>query len=136
MAKIYRTTDIIKLEIGGLVVGISPLSFEQKMNVQAEILKGDALGPMRGASLAVKYALKSIEGIEDQDGKPYQLQFENDKLSDSCWDDLQNISEGNSLTMVCLNLLDKVPSEFIDPNTGDKLKGVKILREGTSTKKK
>lgn len=136
MAKIYRTTDVIKLEIGGLVIGISPLSFEQKMNVQAEILKGDALGPMKGASLAVKYALKSIEGVEDQDGNPYELQFENGIVSDSCWDDLQNISQGSVLTMACLNLLDKVPSEFIDPNTGKKLEGVKILKETSSSKKK
>jgi hypothetical protein len=137
MSKIYRTSDTVALNLDGLVVKISPLSYKQKMDVQAEILTGDTRGAMNAAALAVKYALKDIQGLEDSEGNPYQLKFENGKVADECWDDLQNIKEGQKLIMVCLNLMNSVPKDFVDPNTGKKLEGVSLIKsEAPKPKKK
>jgi hypothetical protein len=136
MAKIYRATDIIPLEIDGLVVNISPLTFEQKMDIQSEILKGDAQSAMRAAARAVKSAVKSIQGIENQDGSEYKLQMENGKLTDTCWDDLQNIEQAQKLIMVCLSLISGIPKEFVDSNTGKPIQGVSLIQDKSKAKKK
>jgi hypothetical protein len=136
MAKIYRTTDIIPLEIDGLVVNISPLTFEQKMQIQTEVLKGGAQAAMRAAKLACQSAIKEIKGIEDQDGTEYKVQLTDGRLSDETWDDLQNIEQTQKLITVCLGLINGIPKEFVNPETGEKLKGVTIIREATKGKKK
>lgn len=136
MAKIYRTTDIIPLNIDGLVVNISPLTFEQKMDIQAEILKGSPQSAMSAAALAVKSSVKSISGVENQDGSPYEVALVNNKLSDECWNDLQNIEQAQKLIMVCLNLINGIPKDFSDPNTGKPLQGVSIVKDQSKGKKK
>jgi hypothetical protein len=136
MTKIYRTSDIIPLKVDGLRIGISPLTFDQKMEVQAEILKGDAQGAMRGAALAVRCAVKELSGIKTTSGDEYELSFEDGMLSQDCWDDLCNIAEGSKLTMVCLNLINGVPKDFIDPNTGEKIEGVSVIQQESSRSKK
>lgn len=136
MAKIYRTNDIISLKIDGLVVNISPLTFEQKMQIQTELMLNASEGPMRAAKLACQYAIKDIKGLEDADGSEYKLEFENNKVSDKCWDDLQNVQETNKMITACLNLVNGVPSEFVDPQTGKKIEGVSIIKEASKAKKK
>lgn len=136
MSKIYRTSDIIPLNIDGLKIGVSPLTFEQKMEIQAQMLSGKPTDAMKAAAFAVKYALKKLDGIEDSNGNPYELQFENGRITDQCWDDLQNMAQSQKLTMVCLNLLSSVPDEFTDPATGKKIEGVKRLDKEKSSAKK
>lgn len=136
MAKIYRTTDIIHLNVDGIKFGVSPLTFEQKMEIQTQMLSGKPTDAMKAAAVAVKCALKKIEGIQDSSGNPYELQFENGCITDQCWDDLQNMAQSQKLTMVCLNLLSSIPEEFIDPATGKRIEGVKrIDKEKPSAKK-
>lgn len=136
MAKIYKTTDIIPLSIDGLTVNISPLSFEQKMQVQSEVLKGGAAAAMRAAKLACQYAVKDIKGIETQDGESYSLDVKDGMVTDACWDDLQNIEQTTKLISVCLSLINGVPKEFVNPETGKPLDGVSIIKESTKGKKK
>lgn len=136
MAKIYRTTDIIPINIDGLLVNISPLTFEQKMDIQAEILKGSPQSAMSAAALAVKSSVKSISGVENQDGSPYEVALVNNKMSDECWNDLQNIEQAQKLIMVCLNLINGIPKDFSDPNTGKPLQGVSIVKDQSKGKKK
>lgn len=135
MAKIYRTTDIIPINIDGLVVNISPLTFEQKMQVQSEILKGGVQSAMRAAALACKSSIKDIKGIYNQDGTQYKVDLDGGKLSDQTWDDLQNIEQSAKIITVCLNLLNGIPKEFVDPETGKTLDGVSIIKETTKAKK-
>jgi isopentenyl diphosphate isomerase/L-lactate dehydrogenase-like FMN-dependent dehydrogenase len=134
--RIYRTSDVIELEVDGLKIGISPLTFEQKMEIQGQMLTGNAMDAMKAAALAVKYSLKKIEGLETEDGSAYQLSFESNRISDACWDELQNISQSGKLTTVCLNLLNSIPEDFTDPATGKKIPGVsRIKRENKDAKK-
>lgn len=137
MSRIYKTTDIIKVQVDGLKIGVSPLTFEQKMTAQAMVMGGDVTSAMKGAAYAVRCSLKKIEGLEDADGNPYELNIENNMLTDDCWNDLQNLEQSTKLTLISLNLLQGIPKEFADPNTGKRLEGVSIIKsEGNKPKKK
>lgn len=136
MAKIYRTTDIIPLNIDGLVVNVSPLSFEQKMQIQSEVLKGGPQAAMRAAKLACQYAVKDIKGIEAADDTEYKVEIKDGKISDECWDDLQNIEQTQKLITVCLGLINGIPKEFVNPETGKAIPGVSLVKDNTKAKKK
>lgn len=136
MAKIYRRDSRISLNIDGLAVKISPLTFHQKMEVQDLVLEGTAMSAMKGAALALRYSLKDIKGLKDDDGDDYHLEVENDMVSEECIDDLFNIEQGTKLTLIALNLLQGVPQSFVDPNTGEPIEGVKVLKRAASGKKK
>lgn len=136
MSKIYRTTDVIPVKVDSLVVGISPLTFEQKMQVQSQVLKGGTDAAMRGAKLALQSAIKSIKGLEDASGKAYEIDIKDGKLTDECWEDLQNIEETPKLITVCLALINGVPKEFVDPETKKKIPGVSFITAEDSKQKK
>lgn len=133
MAKIYRTSDRIKINVEGLVVHISPLTYQKKAEMQALILQGK---PMDAAVLALKSSIKDVEGLEDMSGSDYELDFVENELSDHCIDDLLNIAQGTTLNLVAIELLNGVPDEFTDPNTGQKLAGVEFVKEEKSAGKK
>ena len=105
------------------------------MDVQALVLEGTAMSAMKGAALALKYSLKEIKGLESEEGE-YQLEVENNMVTDNCIDDLFNIEQGTKLTLVALNLLQGIPESFINPENGEPIKGVKILKGKSSGKKK
>lgn len=135
MARIYKATDLIPVKVDDLTINVSPLTFEQKMQVQSEILKGGTAGAMRGAALACRYAVKSIKGIENGDGSEYEVKTDGGLVTPECWDDLQNVKECSKLITICLNLINGVPDEFVDPETKKRLAGVSIIREKASPKK-
>ncbi len=78
MAKIYRLSDKIRLAVDDLTITISPLSIHQKAAIEDAARDGSAKGLMQASALAIKYAVKSIDGLEDSDGKPYGLNFDED----------------------------------------------------------
>lgn len=135
MQKIYRLSDRIPLNIGGLTAKVGPLSFSQKAEIQAEVLKGDAMAPLRGAKLAIQYGLKELSGLIDGSGQEYQLEITDGKLSDVCVDELLNLQISEKLAMICLNLISGIPEQFMDPNTGKPLSGVEIVSEEADGKK-
>lgn len=138
MSKIYRLSDRIKVKVDGLVVEISPLSLHQKAEIESDILTGSVESSMRGAANAVRYSVKDISGIEDASGNSYELEFDESgkALTQDCIDDLFNLPETQKLMLACLNLIKSIPDEFIDPNTGEAIQGVKIIKTQESSRKK
>lgn len=134
--KIYRTTDRIPVKIDDIVIEIAPLSFEVKSNIQANLINGDTLGIVKAAKLAIQHGVKNVKGVENADGSEYSLDFENDCLTEQCVDDLLNIDQDNKISFVCTKLLEGIPKEFVDPQTGKKIEGIKIERQVGSRKKK
>ena len=128
MVKIYKTTDRIPVKIDSLKFSLSPLGFEQKSEIQAELLTGQPMSIVKAAKLAIKYAVKGLDGVQCMDGSKYELEFDNEVLSDSCVDDLLNLDQDDKLSFVCTTLLNGIPKDFVDPNTGEKLPGVSITR--------
>lgn len=134
MAVVYRKQDRIKVKIGSLVVKLAPLSYREKSEAQSMIMKNDPQAAMDGSIYAVRCAVKEIEGIKLPDGSKYELQFENDMLTEECVDDLTNLEENDSLFVACLALLNGIPKKFINPVTGEEIEGVKIIKEKSAKK--
>jgi hypothetical protein len=137
VAKIYRTTDRISVKIDDIVVKISPLTYDQKAEIQTHMLgftRGDIREATKGVVLALKYGLKHISGVENSDGASYELSFEDNMLTDECVTDLMNIPVGEKLTLICSALLAGVPEQFKD-NKGNALAGVEIVGTESAGKK-
>ena len=133
MARIYKRTDRVTVKIDEVTVKLAPLTLDQKTEIQQQMLlahsKSDIKAAQNGISLALKYALKGLDGIEDGDGNPYKLQIEGDELTDECIDDLLNLDLKDKLTMVCMALVKGVPTSFTD-DKNQALAGVEIVKTG------
>lgn len=101
MAKIYRITDRIRLQIGDIVCSIAPLTYHQKADVFAMMTEAqrnnDIVKLNQAVYKTIQFSLKDIHGVEDSDGKPYQLQFDGELLSDECLDDLLRMESSGKL---------------------------------------
>lgn len=135
MEKVYRISDRIRIDVEGLVVTISPLTFAQKAEIQALAASGDFMKAMQSARIAVKYAVKGVEGLEYPDGTAFNIELSEGSLSDETVDELFNVPQSEKLAFACMNLLGSIPKDFIDPHTGEKMKGVKIVKESPGKKK-
>ncbi len=136
MAKIYRLSDKVRLVVDDLTITISPLSIHQKAAIEDAARGGTAKALMEASALAVKYALKSVDGLEDSKGKAYGLKFDDDgSLHEDTVNDLFNIEAIPKLTSICLALINNMPSEFLDLN-GKKLEGVRFITEKEKKGKK
>jgi hypothetical protein len=117
MSKIYRTTDRLPVAIGNIEFKISPLSFQQRSEIQSHLQKanaGDMMEAMQGSFLALKYAVKEIKGIETFDGKKYKLLFETDgekSLTDDCVNDLMNLECFPKISTMSVALINGVPDK-------------------------
>lgn len=133
---IRKTSELVKIKIGGLVVNVSPLTRYQKAIVTKHISSGDVESVLEGSALALKYSIKSIEGLKNVDGSKYELELdENGLLSDSSLDDLLNAEISDEIQIIAGCMVNKIPSEFIDPDTGEKVKGISLVKGKSSGKK-
>ena len=119
MKKIYKRSDRIAVQIDDITVRLAPLTFDQKNEIQQSMLDGrsknDLAALSKGITLAMKYSLRGIEGVQDSDGQPYKLALdEAGNLTDSCIDDLLNLESKEKLTLVCMSLLRGIPEQFTD----------------------
>ena len=121
--KIYTVEDRVKIKIGELVVSISPLSFKQKMEIQAKINENASEGTL----LAIRHGVKKVEGVERSNGEKYELSFEDGLITDICANDLLNMEMGGVIATACVNLIQGIPKELVHPETGKPLEGVEIL---------
>jgi len=131
--KIYKLTDKINIKIDDIDVAISPLSTVQKAEVQALMMETlenpkNILPSMKAMNLCVKYAVKSIKGVEG-------LKFEDGCLTDDSVEALGNCKISNTLSRCCVNLLQGVP-EYFTTEYGEKLDNVKIVETSKKIKKK
>ncbi len=134
--KIYKVEDRIPVKIDDIKIIIAPLTYEVKCEIQAELVTGSPLAIVKAAKMAIQHGVKGIEGVEHSDGSEYQLDFEANALTEDCVSDLLNIDQDNKISFVCTKLLEGIPSEFVDPQTGEKIKGIKIERPSVPRKKK
>jgi hypothetical protein len=137
MSKIYRTKDRIRLKIDDVTVEIKPLTIDQKTEAQDLIGRGAAKADIglltQGVVKAVKFGLVKIEGLSDEDGKPYELTFDEQGVSEDCLNDLFNIKLHEKLTIICSALVRGIPSEFTD-NRGQPIEGVEVISRGEGNK--
>lgn len=132
MARIYKLSDRIPVKIGNITITISPLTVDQKVEIETHMLahrRGDNKAGSQGIVAAVKYAVKSISGVEDGDGNPYTLQFDSSgQLTDECVSDLFNLGMDKQLSLVCTALTRGVPDQFTD-ESGRPIEGVELIKQ-------
>lgn len=132
MRKIYRTTDRIIVKIEDLTFKLAPLSFSQKTEIHNHINKGsvdnNTTEILNASRKAVKYCVKDVEGLVDIDDNPYQLEFENEVLTDTCVDELLNMELNQQIITVCAAMSNGTPEEFVD-GEGKPIPGVKRVKK-------
>lgn len=134
MSVVYRISDTFDVKIGQVTFKISPLDYKTKADMQSKVISGK---PMDAAVLALKNAVKDVSGLKLPDGSSYKLEMEeNGSLSDNTINDLLNIPEAAQLNVVAISLIHGIPQgEFLDPETGKPMEGVKFIKKGSSRKK-
>lgn len=135
MTVVYRKNDVVKVQVHDLEVHLNPLTHHQKNQIQSLLVSGGVDGLMNGAALALKSAIKDVKGIKMHDGSDYRLEFENGAITDECLSDLLNLKIQSELSAICLAMVNGIPDQFINPETGEVYEGVKIIRDGDSEKK-
>ena len=89
--KILRVTDRISIKHNDVQVVIAPLNHLQKMEI-ADSLKIKAgqerIDYQRTSMLTLKYAIKEIHGLTNYDDTPYQLELDENGLTDECVSEL------------------------------------------------
>lgn len=127
MSTIYKTSDKIPVKIEDITVKVSPLTYSQKTEVQDLMTKAVSEQSMKyamdGAILAIKYSLKSVEGLKDANGENYQIEIEDKQVTDECIDDLLNMKYSQKLSAVCASLVHGVGRDILDEN-GQKIEGI------------
>lgn len=101
---------------------LAPLTLTQKgeikdcRSMKSGVLVQDGL---KAAMLAVKYALKDVDGLEDSEGKAFELAFEKEDretLAEACVNDLMNIELSTVLMLACTNLINNVYAKLTYPD--------------------
>jgi len=135
MSVVYRMNDKREVKVDGIVVSLSPLNYKVKADMQANVMAGK---PMDAAVLALKHGVKEIKGLTLLDGSEYSLEFDADgALKDSCIDDLLNIPESSKLNVMAISLINGMPQgEFLDPESGKPMAGVKFVEQKKTSRKK
>jgi hypothetical protein len=129
MARIYKRSDRIKVQVHDITLHIAPLSLSQKKEIQSHLYKAttekDLNSAQEASVLSVKYSVKRVEGLYDSNDEEYKLKFDsNDNLSEETIDDLLNIEHSTKISMVCNSFIGGVSKEVIDPETGKPLEGI------------
>lgn len=118
MAKILRTTDIIRFEVGEVKFGISPLSVEKKSLVSGatRLVGGEYVHDLVTAQqIFIKHSLKELSGVQDYDGNEYVLEFENGSLTDECVDDIFNLEQRSEFMVIGWEVFNGLADKIKDP---------------------
>ena len=134
---IYKTTDRIEVEIGGIKFLLSPLTWDQKQDILNDVKLSEGKPNNRNSTYkSLKYAVKGVEGVTLSDGSPYVVNLENGLISDECVEDLLNLEVAPQLIMTSYSFVQGVPSKIVNPVTGEAIDGVEIVLKDTKKKKK
>lgn len=136
MAKIKKS---VQVKVSDLTFHLSTLTFEQKSDAMAvagsirdpnlsEADRYRAMFKMQGDIL--RSALKKVDGLENEDGSPYQLKFEDGVLAHECLDDIMNLD-------INLQELFEVCGKLINPQQEQEaLQGVEVEQPKKGNSKK
>jgi len=109
------------------------MEFSQKVAIQsATKMKGgeEVTDGYKVALLTVKFCVKEIEGLENADGSPYELEFEEDgkTLTDDCANELFQLDASPLLIRAC--------NAYVAALKGEVLEGVQFDFSGVKSVKK
>lgn len=131
MTIIYRKSDLVDIEIDDLTFKIKPLSYMERVDIMSTLSNegGKVIeNAAKATFLTMKYGIKKVSGAKLADGTDYEIGLDADgNISEESIDDLLNLKISANLGLCLHNFLNGVPEEIIDPNTGEVIKGVKLV---------
>lgn len=95
--KILRLTDLVLIEYSNLKIKVSTLTASQRSEVASAITVFggvERIDNQKSAMLTIKHSVKEIEGLENFDGTPYVLSFDDSlktSLTENCAVELLNL---------------------------------------------
>ncbi len=130
---IYRTTDQIPVKIGEVTFWLSPLNHSQRQELLSltVVKEGEERAkPMQLAVLTLSIALKKVDGVQDADGSPYELELDsNGRVTEESINDIFTLDGADKLIKVSGKF---ALNEIADP----KLDGVFVDFSSVKTLKK
>lgn len=129
MIRLPKMKNRIHLTIGEVEFVMAPLSLSQKYEITqaTNIVNGEMVQNLfKSQCLYLKYGLKDIVGIEDYDGNKYELDFQDDILTDDCVSELLMLPIFEKMISAAFQFLNSIPDELKDFSTGKKLKGATL----------
>lgn len=133
MAIIYRITDRIEIKIDDFKIKIRPMTIAERSQVVealSEAQKSNSVAKINEASLIpIRICLKGLDGVQDSNGEPYQLQFEDDGLlTEECLSDLLSMGSQGKIAEICMGLLNGIPEKL-------QIEGVEFAKPSAKKKK-
>jgi len=110
--RIFRPHQRIDLKVGDIVITVSPLTKEQKIELaQMNTVEGGKvkIDHFKSTDAIIKRAVKQIKGVEYPDGTPIQLEEGGDLLSDEdaeiVWAVLDNLENSNDIVLALFKMM-------------------------------
>jgi hypothetical protein len=129
---VYKMDDRIPVVIGDAKFWVSPLSYEQKIQLagQTKIKAGEEVSdPVKAALLTLKFSVKEVEGLKCADGSDYHAELDpSGILTDACVSEIFQLETAIPLVTACTALAGSVKEHDIP--------GVKIDMQGVRVGKK
>lgn len=133
---LYRTTDRIPVRIGGVTLWVAPLSRHEKMQLMAfqTLESGErVIDQVALMANAVRFSVRKVEGVQNPDGSPYELEIGPDGyMTEQALDDLLNLFATARLAEACVSLVNEIKDHEIQGVQID-VKGVVSTKKGDSS---
>lgn len=130
--RISRLTDRFKIKLEGVTVMVAPLSGRQKLEMTSMIKQREDgklyIDKPSQEHYLIKHSVKSIEGIQDYDGKDYVLDFDGDSLSDDCAEEVLSFLVNTYFTVANTQIISGIMGDVINPISGKPIEGIMIER--------
>lgn len=115
MTTLYLPGEKVPLKIDSLTVYVQQLSMVQKIAIIDKLTQADNQWATLDASrLALKYAVKGLEGVKLSDGTPYQLRMEGNILHDETVEELFHLPCTDKIQAACFALLKGLSNPLTD----------------------
>lgn len=139
--RILRLSERFKIDLEGVVVTIAPLSGSQKLEMTSMVKQNEDgkfyVDKNRQELFLVKHSVKGIEGLKDIDDQDYILEFDGEKLTKDCAEEVLGFLVNTMFTFANTQAMKGLFGEVLNPFTGEPIKGVsveRIIKEGDEKK--
>jgi hypothetical protein len=126
MTILYMPDEKVPLKVEDVTIWVTQLTMAQKAAVIDKLSSGSPLSLLEASSMAVKYAVKGIEGVFLSSGKPFTPEFEGSHLADSSVEAILCLPQTEKIQAACFSLLRGLSNPLMDAN-GKPIPGVSIV---------
>lgn len=127
MTTLYMPGEKVPLKIDNITVSVSQLTMAQKATVIEKLQNAtSALSLIEAAQLAVKFGVKSVEGVSLSDGSPFKVSLEGNVLTDESVEALLCLPQSDKIQGACFGLLKGLSNPLVGSD-GKPIPGVEVV---------